>query len=347
MSKKKNRIIALLREFLPILLILFFLIFSNSISYILNQGYHQFLILKKAEPLEVFFADYSVPAATKEKLLLAQQIKQFAIDSLGLKPTKNYSTYCNDSSITTVYMVMASEPHELKAKEWWFPVIGKVPYKGFFDKEKTMQLKKELIRDGYDVHVAMAGGWSTLGWFTDPILPNMIKKSEDALAELLIHEMVHGTIYLKNNDELSESLAEFIGREGATKFLQFYFGKNTKEYQSYMNQKNDEDIFNTFMHKEYKTLESFYTNNKWQTNTTVLNDKKDSIYLSIISKLNETNFEDSLRYKKTGKKIMEDRNGFFISFATYNKYATSLENEFKMKYEKNISKMITAYSKKN
>ncbi len=94
-----------------------------------------------------------------------------------------------------------------------------MPYKGFFNQKLAFELKDELEKEGYDVIVRNPGGWSTLGWFTDPILSKMLNRSEGDLANLIIHEMVHSTIFVKDSVEFNENLATFIGDRGAEKFL--------------------------------------------------------------------------------------------------------------------------------
>ena len=118
-----------------------------------------------------------------------------------------------------MWVVMACEPFALKPKEWKFPIIGSVPYKGFFKKERAEALKAELEKEGWDVMVRNPGGWSTLGWFTDPILSKMLMRSEGDLANLIIHEMSHATIFVKDSVEFNENLATFIGDRGAELFL--------------------------------------------------------------------------------------------------------------------------------
>src|SRR5687768_15686019 len=157
-----------------------------------------------------------------------------------------------------MWVVMASEPFRLKAKEWHFPVIGSVPYKGFFDKQKAIKLRDELIAEGWDVNIRNPGGWSTLGWFTDPILSDMLERSEGDLANLIIHEMSHATIFVKDSIDFNENLATFIGDRGTEKFLLSVYGPDSKEYTTYMNEDRDYVKFSNHMLRGAEKLDSLY-----------------------------------------------------------------------------------------
>ena len=61
--------------------------------------------------------------------------------------------------------------------------------------------------------------YSTLGWFADPLTTPMIDRSGPALVELLIHELVHRRLYIRNDTRFNESLATLVGREGAVDYF--------------------------------------------------------------------------------------------------------------------------------
>ena len=108
----------------------------------------------------------------------------------------------------------------MRAYEWSFPFLGRVPYKGFFDRGAAIEEDSLLRLKGYDTGIGNIRGWSTLGWFKDPILSGMLENSEGALANLIIHELWHGTLYVKDSADFNENLASFAGEQGALLFLQ-------------------------------------------------------------------------------------------------------------------------------
>src|SRR5690606_6460867 len=155
---------------LGVLLIVLTLAYWELVTYGVMQARGQLHIIWNARPVEEYLASQHFPDSLKQKLELITRVRKYAIDSLGLKDTRNYKTLYDQQGREIMWVVMASEPYALKAKEWTFPVIGAVPYKGFFDREKALALASDLEAEGLDVNVRNPGGWSTLGWFTDPIL---------------------------------------------------------------------------------------------------------------------------------------------------------------------------------
>jgi len=179
----------------------------DLVLYGLRQGYGQFSIIWNAKPVSCYLNDPQFPDSLKSKLRLIDEVRAFAIDSLGLKDTDNYKTLYDQKGKEIMWVVLASQPYKLEPKEWRFPVVGAVPYKGFFREDLAKELKEALQRDGWDVIIRNPGGWSTLGWFTDPILSKMLNRSDGDLANLIIHEMSHATIFVKDSVDFNENLA--------------------------------------------------------------------------------------------------------------------------------------------
>jgi predicted aminopeptidase len=69
------------------------------------------------------FRDPTFPDSLKARLELINEIRKYAIDSLGLKDTENYKTLYDQKGEEVMWVVMASEPFALKPKEWTFPVV--------------------------------------------------------------------------------------------------------------------------------------------------------------------------------------------------------------------------------
>lgn len=246
--------------FLSIGLILLILFISNHkiIFYGIEQLRGQLHIVMNAIEIEEVLSDASVPDSTKQKLLLIQEIKKFAVDSIGLKPTKNYSTYFDQKGKPALWVLTASPPFEMKSHEWDYPFLGNLSYKGFFEKEKGEKEKATLDADGFDTDLSTVGGWSTLGWFRDPVLSKMLRKSEGALAELIIHELTHATIYIPDNVEYNENLATFVGERGAEKFLSYKFKNDSVKIISYLQRRTDEEVFGNYIVNSIDTLSNLY-----------------------------------------------------------------------------------------
>jgi predicted aminopeptidase len=221
------------------LILVLSIVYRDLVIYGFRQAKGQLTIVWKAKPVVVYLNDPAFPDSLKAKLRLVEEVRQFAIDSLGLKDTRNYKTLYDQKGKEIMWVVTACEPYQLKEKEWVFPVLGAVPYKGFFDRELALRERKSLENQGWDVNVRNPGGWSTLGWFTDPILSGMLARTEGDLASLIIHEMVHATIFVKDSVDFNENLASFIGDRGAEQFLTSKFGKQSDEYLRYIREERD------------------------------------------------------------------------------------------------------------
>src|SRR5882724_3437926 len=230
----------------------------SLVNYGIRMGTGQLKIIWQAKPVEEFLQDPTFPDSLKTKLHLIAEIRKFAIDSLGLKDTENYKTMYDQHGEELMWVVQACEPFELKTKLWHFPVVGDLPYKGFFEKEKALTERKKLMNENYDVSVRNPGGWSTLGWFTDPILSEMLKRSEGDLAGLIIHEMVHSTIFIKDNADFNENLASFIGDTASYKFLEYKYGIHSKQYVQYVHEDQDYRMYSRHILRGTKSLDSLY-----------------------------------------------------------------------------------------
>lgn len=250
--------IKILTQFLLLFTALCCLIFHNILIYGISQGKGQLAIVINAKPIDELLQQENCSDSVKQKLILIQEIKQFAIDSLGINPSENYSSYYDQTNQQKLLTISACEPFSFKAKEWTFPFLGTVSYKGFFNAEKAKKEILKLKQHNFDVDVYTPSGWSTLGWFNDPVLSGMLKRNDGQLANLIIHELTHGTLYVKDNVTFNENLSNFIGDKGAQQFLIYKYGKTSKQYATYFQNKNDEAIYNEYILKSKNRLDSLY-----------------------------------------------------------------------------------------
>jgi predicted aminopeptidase len=307
------------RIFLALLLITAVIVIAQwqLVKYGIQQAKGQLHIVWNARPVEEYLKMSGFPDSLKAKLVLINQVRRFAIDSLSLKDTKNYKTLYDQKGREVMWVVMASKPFELKAKEWTFPVIGSVPYKGFFDREKAIKLRDELVKEGWDVNIRNPGGWSTLGWFTDPILSKMLERSEGDLANLIIHEMSHATIFVKDSIDFNENLATFIGDRGAEKFLLSVYGPDSQEYVSYMNEDRDYVMFADHMLRGAEKLDSLYNTMSEKDPVATKSKLKKEMIQKIVSSLDTLSLsgaaqKPSLRYREA-----LPNNAYFMNFMRY------------------------------
>jgi len=147
------------------------------------------------------------------------RIKSFAQNRLLLRKSDNYTGYYKTSQPGVTFVVTASPKDKLTPYTWWFPIVGSVPYKGYFNQKEAEELAENLESRHFDTWVFAAPAYSTLGWFKDPVTTPMLKRGGYYLASTIIHEMVHETVFVSGEDAFNEQLASFVGQEGAMQYF--------------------------------------------------------------------------------------------------------------------------------
>ena len=304
------------------------------------MGYGQVEIVYNARELEDVYSDAQVDSKVKEKLKLIEAIREFAFDSIGLKRNDNYTTYYDQKGKRLLYVVTASKPFELVPYEWSFPIIGDVPYKGFFVEEKANAERDRLKAEGWDTDIGGASGWSTLGWFRDPVLSNMLETDEGDLAELIIHELTHGTIYVNGDANYNENLATFIGVNGAAWYLTSRYGKDSKQYQDYLHANSEDDIRTQFMLSSAVYLDSIYKAIKTSCNENCKHQIKQTAFDTIVARAEALGLaNDSLFHVRIEKRLNESGNAVFLHYTRYSGKQTDFMDDFK-KVQFNLRRFI-------
>jgi predicted aminopeptidase len=187
-------------------------------------------------------------------------IRRFALEELGLRETTNYTKYVDIDQDYLAAVVSASAEDSFTRHEWWFPIVGSVPYKGFFNPADARKERKKLEKKGLDVWVRGVDAFSTLGWFSDPLYSYMKDYPVHRLADLIIHESLHATVYLKSHAQFNEELAEFVGSEGARLYIGKTFGDDSDEYRAITGSDGDSAAFLGVIRELIAELEALYTN---------------------------------------------------------------------------------------
>jgi predicted aminopeptidase len=247
--------------FFPLLIAVLFLLGISllfSACYTLKQGAIMLGYLGRAEPLESLIEK---PDAAEENILfveLVMDIRRFAHDELGLSETKNYTKYVDINRDYLAAIVSASAKDSFKRYEWHFPVVGSVPYKGFFITDDARKEAEKLKRKDLDVWIRPVDAFSTLGWFADPLYSFMRSYSPERMAGLLIHELVHATIFIKDNMQFNEEAAEFIGSEGARIYIEKRYGGGSPQMESIAYSDSDNAAYVEFIRELTVELDTVY-----------------------------------------------------------------------------------------
>ncbi len=234
------------------------LLSSCQLPYLFKSAYHQTKLLNARVPIEKVLKDDQVPESTKSKLRLAHEAKVFAQDHLGLKPTKNYQSFVQLDQPHVTYILSAAPVDKLEHYLWKFPFVGAVPYKGYFHLEDAKKEQLKFPSDQFDTYVRGVSAYSTLGWFKDPLLSSMINAKDHDLVNLIIHETVHATIYIKGQADFNERLATFIGDRGTELYYLAKEGQKSKSLQLIQAESFDQRVFSTFISKELGSLKDWY-----------------------------------------------------------------------------------------
>lgn len=233
-----------------------------QIGYLVKSAYSQADLLRRRVPLEEALKDPALTNEQKRKLLLAREAREFAEKSLGLKSTQNYTSYVQLDRPYVTYVVSAALKSELKPYNWNYPVVGSLPYKGYFNPADAKEEADALRAENLDVYVRGVSAYSTLGWFRDPLLSSMLAYRDHQLVNTIIHETVHATIYIKSEADFNERLATFIGNKGAEAFYRAKEGATGKTLARMADENRDDRVFSEFIGRELDSLERWYEERK-------------------------------------------------------------------------------------
>ena len=334
------------------LMIMSLLIWQKSwMLYFYQQAKGGLDIAFNTRPLKAVLQDKSIPDSLKKRILYIQEVRQYAIDSLALHDNPDvYQTLYNQNGQPLVHLLTVAEPYKMEAKEFDFPIvswfIGSFTYKGFFDSTAAIKEQDSWKLKGYDTEMGQGIAYSTLGWLPEPILSNMLYYPDGKLASLIIHEMTHGTIFVKNDHETSENLANFIGDYGAKRFLKFKYGIDSKPFKRYTQSKIFRDSFIKHLNRGTLKLDSLYSTFLPNFTTTY----KDSLKYSLIEKIEQS--QDTIYRKlpnlpkRQFKKENLPNNAYFVSFKTYNSKQNEFENIFKNQFSNDFGEFLKYLVKK-
>lgn len=229
-----------------------------SPTYVLRAGYEQARILSRREPIEQVIRNPETSEETRRKLSLVVEARDFAAERLGLDVGDSYTTFAQLDSDTLVLVLSAARKDRFEAHTWWFPIVGHVPYKGFFSERKARQEQERLAERGFDTHLRPAGAFSTLGWFNDPLYSSLLRYEEVSLANTVIHELFHNTLFLPGEVMFNESMANFVGARGAIEFFCGRDGEGAERCARARDLWEDERLFARFLSVLVAELEALY-----------------------------------------------------------------------------------------
>ncbi len=295
-------------------------------SYLYHQGIGQLALEWNGRDIDDVLKDQSVSSEIKNKIIRVQKAKKYFFEYFNLKPTGIYDeiTFLKDKAVT--YLVTASPKKEVKAVRFSFPFVGAFPYIGFFDKSRAAQFAKEKNNEGYSTYIRPVYAYSTLDkWiFYDNILTSFFELNDQALDQLVFHELFHTVLFVKNEVGLNENLANFFADELYVKYA------NISEEQLINKKRQKEKMLrlNNYIVTLVKDLSKLYKSD----------DRAGDI---ILSKFLENTFRPQIKdyCKKNGIKSCWPLRGKWNNarFAGFNTYSEKRDHIARIFKNKNLS----------
>ena len=204
-----------------------------DMSYYLQSARGHLALMQAARPIQDWLDDPSTPPELRQRLVLAQRMRRFAVERLHLPDNASYHRYADLHRQAAVWNAVAAPPYALTLKTWCFPFTGCIGYRGYFDEAEARALADRLRAEGMETNVYGVPAYSTLGWMNwlggDPLLNTFIRSNEGELARLLFHELAHQVVYVKDDTTFNESYATAVERLGGEEWLASEAGDGARE----------------------------------------------------------------------------------------------------------------------
>jgi len=248
---RKRWILLVLLATLPLFLLI------PGCAYIAQAAKGQLTLMAGRVPVDRALAEVEFTESERDRLKLVGRIKEFGEQTIGLSPTKNYETI-NPTFDTVVWNVSGTASDRFTPHNYNYPIVGELPYIGFFSREDADAEAELLASLGWEPYVRSAGAYSTLGWFKDPLWRSMLAWDEEQLSNTVLHELAHATVWLPGHGSFNESLAGFLGDEAAARFMKSIKEERPEAYQVWQDRLGDGARYREEMHHLVARLDGLY-----------------------------------------------------------------------------------------
>jgi predicted aminopeptidase len=225
---------------------------------VLRQAATQAKILNQRQRIDDMLRSPELSAEHRRKLHVVLAARRFGQRELGLKTTSAYTRFSDTGGKPLAHNLSASPKHSLRPFVWRFPIVGGLPYIGFFNYEEGLAEQDKLKANGWDTYYRPVSAFSSLGWFADPVYSPMLGSDVARLVDLVLHETTHTTIFLRNQVAFNESLAMFVGKQGALLFLARLYGPHSAEVRAFQASQRRRRKFSQLITRLYTRLDRLY-----------------------------------------------------------------------------------------
>jgi len=223
-----------------------------------QQGLGQAKILIGRTRLDAALVDAALSPSQRGALRVLKDAQRFGIARLGLAGDDLYGTLYDTHGEPVAWNVSASHKDRFEARTWWFPIVGKVPYLGFFVRPEAEAEAERLRGEGLDVNLRGVGAYSTLGWFDDPVFTSGLGGDRFEVARLVLHEMAHATVFFAGEIGWNENFATLVGDQGVLEWLAARHGPDSAPVRAARRRLTAEAHFEAYMKSLVERLKSLY-----------------------------------------------------------------------------------------
>jgi predicted aminopeptidase len=217
-------------------------------------------LMQRARPVDDWLAEPATDALLRERLQLAQRLRDWAVAEVALPDNRSYRAYAELGRTAAVWNVAAAPALSLKLRTWCFPIMGCVGYRGYFDRAAADALAAQLRDQGLEVTVYGVPAYSTLGWSNwlggDPLLNTFIRWPEGELARMLFHELAHQIVYVDDDTTFNESFATAVERIAGRRWLDERAGPAARAEYAVLEQRRQD--FRALTGRTRAALEAVY-----------------------------------------------------------------------------------------
>ena len=288
--------------------------FVNMTGYIFKQANKQVKILVKARKIERVKKLEDHP-----KIELLKDVIKFCTENMGFEKTRSYRKIYLNGEKPVAYNIVICPELSLESLEWNFPVVGSFSYIGFFEKKDAEEFASGYDENNYDTSMRPVHAYSLLGYYPQVLFESQLGYADHTFTDVIIHEKVHETVFIKDNLELSESLACFFAKHAQLEYLARKYGKDSKEYRSCIDYYDNADKIRQFRQDAYAKLKAVYDT---QDSEEQKKRKKQKILEEI-----EREYEKMLKNIYGLERDVKLNNADISGWYTYDKYRDNLKRE--------------------